>query len=116
MINNQLEENTFNTKENFAELFENSIKSESKREGSLVKGTIVRVDSDAVTVDIGLKTEGRIPVKEFVKNGVVENIAPGDIVDVYLESYENHYGRLVLSRERAIREESWIVLEKALEK
>jgi small subunit ribosomal protein S1 len=116
MINNQIEENTFNTQESFAELFENSIKSESKKEGSLVKGKVVKVDSDAVTVDIGLKTEGRIPVKEFVKNGVMENVAPGDIVDVYLESYENHYGRLVLSRERAIREESWIVLEKALEK
>ena len=74
-MTNQIDENTFNTKENFAELFESSVKSSSKKEGSLVKGTVVRVDGDAVTVDIGLKTEGRIPVKEFVKNGLFEELS-----------------------------------------
>lgn len=113
-MTSEIHEETFSTNENFAELFEGASKNNSKKEGTLVKGLILSIDDDAVTLDIGLKTEGRIQIKEFVKNGVLEPINVGDMIDVYLESYENRHGRLVLSRERAIREESWILLEKAL--
>ncbi len=114
-MTNQTNENSFQINENFAELFESSLKQNVKKEGSLIKGTVVEVGSDVITVDIGLKTEGRIALREFIRNGVLETPQINDIIDVYLESYENRQGRLVLSRERAIREESWIMLEKALE-
>lgn len=113
-MTNQNQENDQIFTESFADLFEASQSKLSKKEGNLVKGLVVAIDGDAVTVDIGLKTEGRIPLKEFVKNGVLEPVNVGDNIEVYLESYENRYGRLVLSRERAIREESWVHLEKSL--
>lgn len=113
-MNNQTKEDDINFGESFANLFEATQTTQGKKENSLIKGLVVSIDGDAVTVDVGLKTEGRIALKEFVKNGVVETVNPGDTIDVYLESYENRYGRPVLSRERAIREESWVLLEKAL--
>lgn len=113
-MNNQTKEPELNFGESFAELFEATETTKGKKENSLIKGLVISVDDDAVTVDVGLKTEGRIPLKEFVKNGLIEDVKPGDEIDLYLESYENRQGRPVLSRERAIREESWVQLEKAL--
>jgi small subunit ribosomal protein S1 len=76
---------------------------------------VISVDNDVIVVDVGLKNEGRIPVSEF---GVAKSKLPvaGDIIDVYVEKLEGRNGRTILSREKAIREESWVHLEEALEK
>ena len=87
-------------------------------EGSVVKGTVVVVDKDTVLVDIGLKSEGRVAIKEFVTGDgdATAKIAVGDIVEVYVERFEDRHGQAQLSREKARREEVWIVLEDAYNK
>lgn len=104
----------FNTGEDFAALFE-EVYSDTKKEGSIVKAKITNIDDDAVTVDVGLKTEGRISLKEFVRNGQLPELNIGDEIDVYLQSYENRYGKPSLSYERAVRESSWERLERAMQ-
>ena len=79
--------------------------------GSVVKGTIIKLTSDFVTVDVGLKSEGRIPLREFGQNTEL-NI--GDVIEVYVDRYEDKDGNIVLSREKARREEAWQDLEKCL--
>ncbi len=79
--------------------------------GSVVKGTIIRLTPDFATVDVGLKSEGRIPMREFGQNPEL-NI--GDVVEVYVDRYEDKDGNIVLSREKARREEAWHDLEKSL--
>ncbi len=106
----------FSTGENFAELFEASMKGSDKKEGSIVKGLVVSIENDTVTVDLGLKSEGRIPLKEFVVGGKPAELRPGDTVEVYLEKIENRHGEAVISREKALREESWTLLEQACAK
>src|SRR5690554_4188544 len=86
------------------------------QEGSVIKGTVVGVENDLAIIDVGLKTEGRVPLKEFATPGKPSNINVGDTVEVYLERIENAMGEAVLSREKAKREESWIRLEVAFEK
>lgn len=79
--------------------------------GSVVKGTIIKINPDFVTVDVGLKSEGRIPVREFGQN---PELKIGDTVEVYVDRYEDRDGNIVLSREKARREEVWQDLEKAM--
>ena len=79
--------------------------------GSVVKGTIIRVTPDFATVDVGLKSEGRIPLREFGQNA---ELKAGDIVEVYVDRYEDKDGNIVLSREKARREEVWQDLEKSM--
>jgi small subunit ribosomal protein S1 len=99
---------------NFSELFDKFNKSNEKQEGTVIKGIITAVDKEVVTVDIGMKDEGRIPIKEFVKSGKVQDIKVGDEIDVYIQSYENRYGRLILSREKAVKEIGWRFLRDAM--
>lgn len=79
--------------------------------GSVVKGTIIRLTPDFATVDVGLKSEGRIPLREFGQN---PELKIGDTVEVYVDRYEDKDGNIVLSREKARREEAWHDLEKSL--
>ena len=79
--------------------------------GSVVKGTIIRLTPDFATVDVGLKSEGRIPLREFGQN---PELKVGDEVEVYVDRYEDKDGNIVLSREKARREEAWHDLEKSL--
>lgn len=79
--------------------------------GSVVKGSIIRLTSDFVMVDVGLKSEGRIPLREF---GQSPELNIGDVVEVYVDRYEDKDGNIVLSREKARREEVWQDLEKAM--
>ena len=79
--------------------------------GSVVKGTIIRVTPDFATVDVGLKSEGRIPLREFGQNA---ELKVGDVVEVYVDRYEDKDGNIVLSREKARREEAWQDLEKSM--
>ncbi len=96
----------------FAAMLEESLGQESLLEGSVIKGTVVAIEKDLAVVDVGLKTEGRVPLKEFSVPGSDATISIGDEVEVYLERVENALGEAVLSREKARREESWIRLEK----
>ncbi len=96
----------------FAALLEESFGG-SSLEGSVVKGIVLAVEKDFVMVDVGLKCEGRIPLKEFVGPGRATEIKIGDTVEVYLERIENAMGEAVVSRDKARREEAWVKLEAA---
>ncbi len=98
-------------KENFADLFNEIYGEDNGLEGSVVKGTIVALSDDFVTIDVGLKSEGRIARREF---GFNAEMKVGDKVDVFIDRYEDKDGMVVLSREKARREEAWNELEKAL--
>src|SRR5215472_18606676 len=100
------------TKESFAALLEESLGSGSGLEGTVVKGHVVAIENDMVLIDVGLKSEGRVPLKEFTVPGKGGEIKPGDTVEVYLERMEDKNGDAQLSREKARREEAWTQLEK----
>lgn len=100
-------------KESFADLLEQSLQGRTSFEGSVVKGYVISVDGDFVTVDVGLKSEGRIPLKEFGGPGRPPEVKAGDLVDVYVERMEDKNGEASLSMEKARREASWTELEKA---
>jgi small subunit ribosomal protein S1 len=97
-------------KENFADLLNEQF-GEDGILGTVVKGTIVKVTPDFVTVDVGLKSEGNIPVREF---GTNPELKVGDTVEVLVDRYEDKDGNIVLSREKARREEVWVDLEKSM--
>ncbi|MEZ5690816.1 MAG: 30S ribosomal protein S1 [Rickettsiales bacterium] len=98
--------------EDFGKLFEESQNEDGKSEGSVVKGTVIGIEKDLAIIDVGMKSEGRVPLREFSVGGNSAEIAVGDEVDVYLERIENKNGETVLSREKALREEAWVKLEK----
>lgn len=100
-------------KESFAALLEESLGTAESLEGSVVKGRVVSVENDMVTIDVGLKSEGRVALKEFSVPGQPAELKAGDTVEVYLERMEDKNGEAVLSREKAKREEAWTQLEKA---
>jgi small subunit ribosomal protein S1 len=100
----------------FADLLEESLQENSSLERTVVKGTVVSVDSDHALIDVGLKSEGRVALKEFAPPGQPAEIAVGDKVEVFVERYEDVNGEVVLSREKARREEAWEKLEEAFEK
>jgi small subunit ribosomal protein S1 len=95
----------------FAALLEESLTGTALQEGSVIRGTIVGIEKDVAVIDVGLKTEGRVPLKEFSVSGRPAGLSVGDEVDVYLERVENAMGEAVLSSEKARREESWTRLE-----
>ena len=99
--------------ESFAELFEESLKEIETRPGSMVKGTIVKIDNGYVVVDAGLKSESTIPVEQFLNPQGELEVQLGDVVDVALESVESGDGETILSREKAKRNEAWSRLEEA---
>ena len=111
MVNKQ----EINKTESFAELFAEQIKQDDKKEGQVVKGTIISIENDMIIIDVGYKTEGRINLREFSGKDNKKEPEVGDVIDVYLEKVENRFGEAVLSREKARREESWETLEKASE-
>lgn len=98
--------------ENFADLLAESLGQTDRLEGNVLRGQIVALDSDAATIDVGLKSEGRVALKEFTVSGEVPELKVGDDVEVYLERMENRNGEVVLSREKAKREEAWTQMEK----
>ncbi|MBP7335340.1 30S ribosomal protein S1 [Niveispirillum sp.] len=100
-------------KESFAALLEESFGSSDSLEGTVVKGRILSIDNDQVLIDVGLKSEGRVALKEFAVPGQPIELKVGDTVEVYLERMEDKNGEAVLSREKAKREEAWTLLEKS---
>ena len=99
--------------EDFATLFEESMRSSEKLEGTVIEGTVIAIENDTAVIDVGLKAEGRVPLKEFSTPGTDSNINVGDKVEVFLDRMENRNGEAAISRERARREEAWVELEGA---
>ncbi|EKF73484.1 30S ribosomal protein S1 [Alcanivorax hongdengensis A-11-3] len=102
--------------ESFADLFEESLKDLDVARGSIIKGTIVAIDSDWVTVNAGLKSEGIIARDEFINEAGELEIAEGDEVDVAVDAIDDGMGFTRLSREKAKRAEVWGELEEAFDK
>ncbi|WDR07164.1 30S ribosomal protein S1 [Devosia rhodophyticola] len=98
-------------KEDFEALLMDSFIDNEPLEGSVVKGTVVAIEKDLAIIDVGLKTEGRIALKEFGQAGRDGSITVGSVVEVYVDRVENAAGEAVLSREKARREEAWVKLE-----
>ena len=103
-------------KESFAALLEESMGSKNNLVGQVIEGRVISVENDFALIDVGLKSEGRVLLKEFAPPGQKAELAVGDTVEVFLERMENKNGEAVLSREKARREEAWTELEKAFEK
>ena len=102
--------------ENFADLLAESFGEGTNIEGSVVRGFVIGMDSEAVIIDVGLKSEGRVPLKELAAPGQAPQVAIGDEIEVYVERMEDRNGQAVLSRDKARREEAWGVLETSFEK
>ncbi|EFG83357.1 S1 RNA-binding domain-containing protein, partial [Novacetimonas hansenii] len=101
--------------EDFAALLEETLGRDSAFDGSVVTGRVVRLTDEFAIVDVGLKSEGRVALKEFGPPGVTPDVKPGDVIELFVERYEDRDGSIVLSREKARREEAWTNLEKAFE-
>ena len=102
--------------ENFADLLAESFGENTNIEGSVVRGFVIGLEGDAVIIDVGLKSEGRIPLKELTTPGQEPDVNIGDEFEVYVERMEDKNGQAMLSREKARREEAWGVLEASFEK
>ncbi len=101
--------------EDFASLLDETLGRDSGFEGSVVTGRVVRLTDEFAIVDVGLKSEGRVALKEFALPGQKPEVQPGDNVELFVERYEDRDGSIVLSREKARREEAWTSLERAFE-
>jgi len=104
------------SRDDFAALLDESLGGRDFMEGQVVHGKVVAVEKDFAIVDVGLKTEGRVPLKEFGMDEGKGALKPGDTVEVFLERVENAMGEAVISREKARREEAWTRLEGVYEK
>ena len=99
--------------EDFEALLAESLERSSTFERKVVKGKVIAIDGDQALIDVGLKSEGRVSLKEFAMPGQPPEVAVGDVVEVYVERLEDRNGEAVLSRDRARREESWEKLEQS---
>jgi small subunit ribosomal protein S1 len=102
-------------KESFAALLNESLGVANGLEGTVIKGRVISIENDAALIDVGLKSEGRVALKEFSTGGAAPEIHVGDIVEVFLERMEDKNGEAQLSREKARREEAWTLLEKSFQ-
>jgi small subunit ribosomal protein S1 len=100
------------TRDDFAAMLNESLGGENEGfEGRVVKGTVTAIENDLAVIDVGLKSEGRVPLREFAAPGQKAEIKVGDEVEVYVDRVENHQGEAMLSRDRARREAAWDKLE-----
>ena len=104
------------TTDDFAAMLDEAFGGSEMQEGSVVKGTVIAFEKDLAVIDVGLKVEGRVPLKEFGAKARDGTLNIGDEVEVYLERVENALGEAVLSRDKARREESWVRLEVSFDK
>jgi small subunit ribosomal protein S1 len=107
---------TFPTRDDFAALLNQSLGGENEAfEGKVVKGTVTAIENDMAVIDVGLKSEGRVALREFAAPGQKAELQVGDEVEVYVDRVENAAGEAMLSRDRARREAAWDKLEKEFE-
>ncbi len=104
-----------NPEEDFASLLDETLGRDTGFDGSVVTGRVIRLTEEFAIVDVGLKSEGRVALKEFGVPGAPAEVKPGDLIELFVERYEDKDGSIVLSREKARREEAWTNLEKAFE-
>ena len=105
------------TRDDFAAMLNESLGGADQGfEGRVVKGIVTAIENDMAIIDVGLKSEGRVPLREFAMPGQKAELSVGEEVDVYVDRIENVNGEAMLSRDRARREASWDVLEKEFEK
>jgi len=97
----------------FEALLDDNLGRALPKEGTVVKGEIIRIENNQAIIDVGFKTEGRVDMKEFSRPGREVEARVGDQVEVYLDRIENARGEAVLSREKANREAAWDRLERA---
>ena len=109
------DENLPKTDENFAELLEESLGSDERLQGRVTSGTVMALENDLVLLDVGLKSEGHVPLREFLDANGKISVAEGDKIDVFVERFEGRDGTVVLSREKARREEAWAIMERSFE-
>ncbi|BBI01252.1 30S ribosomal protein S1 [Buchnera aphidicola (Nipponaphis monzeni)] len=102
-------------KESFAQLFKESLKTIETKPGSIIQGIVISINKDIVLVDAGLKSESSIPLEQFKNTQGLLDVKIGDTVDVALDAIEDGFGETILSREKAKRHESWIILEQSYE-
>ena len=91
----------------YDDLLSNSLKNSSAKEKTITKGKIISIENDIVTIDVGLKSEGRIPLSEFSRPGQKSEIQVGDEADVFIENVDNANGETLLSREKAVKQKAW---------
>jgi small subunit ribosomal protein S1 len=107
----------FPSRDDFAAMLNESLGGENETfEGKVVKGIVTGIENDLAVIDVGLKSEGRVPLREFAMPGQKSELAIGDEVEVYVDRVENAAGEAMLSRDRARREAAWDKLEKEYEK
>ncbi len=101
------------TRDDFAAMLEESLGGAASGgfEGRVVKGTITAIENDKAVIDVGLKSEGRVALREFAMPGQAHGLSVGDEVEVYVDRIENSDGEAMLSRDRARREAAWDKLE-----
>ncbi len=104
------------SREEFEALLNETLSAEDRLEGKVVKGRVTAIENDFAIIDVGLKAEGRVPLKEFAEPGREPELKVGDEVEVYVERIENALGEAVLSRDKARREEVWDRLEESYRK
>jgi len=95
------------TNSEYDSLITNSLKNASAKEKSITQGKIISIENDIVTVDVGLKSEGRIPLSEFSRPGNKSEIEVGDETEVFIENVDNANGETLLSREKAVKQQAW---------
>src|SRR3972149_622107 len=112
-IHKHMATTAFPTRDDFATLLNESLGGENETfEGKVVKGTVTAIENDLAVIDVGLKSEGRVPLREFAAPGPKAELSVGDEVEVFVDRVENHQGEAMLSRDRARREAAWDTLAK----
>ena len=99
------------TNSDYETLISKSFANKSIREKTIVNGNVISFENDIVTIDVGLKSEGRIPLSEFSRPGQKPEINVGDSFEVFVESIDNSNGETVLSREKAVKQKAWNSLQ-----
>ncbi len=94
-------------------LISNSLGQNNIKEKTIIKGKIVSIDNDIVTIDVGLKSEGRVPINEFTRPGQSLEINVGDETEVFIENVDNANGETSLSREKAVKQKAWHNLQES---
>ena len=91
----------------YEELISKSINTKENKEKSIVQGSVVGIENDMVIIDVGLKSEGRVPLTEFTRPGQKPEIAIGDNLEVFIENVDSANGETKLSREKAVKQSAW---------